>query len=238
MTPAPYEWIELAAGEAVPVLDCAQGVEPVAAARVLHAPDRTVLALRAGTLVARCSCWWTLTASLEGRRIGAIGHYAAANASVGRALLDRACGILRAAGVSMAVGPLDGTTWRRYRFVVARGDEPPFFLEPDNPEDWPAHWTRSIELPDGRRLAYADLGDPSGRPLLMAHGTPSSRLDGVFLDRAADRRGWRLIVPDRPGHGSSDPQPAGSHPERITRTSGRRRERDISSAGVRVAHPR
>jgi pimeloyl-ACP methyl ester carboxylesterase len=41
----------------------------------------------------------------------------------------------------------------------------------------------------------------------MAHGTPSCRLDGVLLDRAAERHGWRLVAPDRPGHGRSDPQP-------------------------------
>jgi len=36
---------------------------------------------------------------------------------------------------------MDGSTWRRYRFVIERGNEPPFFLEPDNPDDWPSHWT-------------------------------------------------------------------------------------------------
>jgi GNAT superfamily N-acetyltransferase len=32
---------------------------------------------------------------------------------------------------------MDGSTWRRYRFVTDRGPEPPFFLEPDNPDDAP-----------------------------------------------------------------------------------------------------
>jgi len=36
---------------------------------------------------------------------------------------------------------MDGSTARRYRLVTERGEEPPFFLEPDNPDDWPAHWT-------------------------------------------------------------------------------------------------
>ncbi|MFP4145081.1 MAG: GNAT family N-acetyltransferase [Phycisphaeraceae bacterium] len=35
---------------------------------------------------------------------------------------------------------MDGSTWRRYRLVTSRGDEPPFFLEPDNPGDWPQHF--------------------------------------------------------------------------------------------------
>jgi ribosomal protein S18 acetylase RimI-like enzyme len=36
---------------------------------------------------------------------------------------------------------MDGNTWRRYRFIVERGTEPPFALEPDNPDEWPGHWT-------------------------------------------------------------------------------------------------
>ena len=35
---------------------------------------------------------------------------------------------------------MDGTTWRPYRFVVDRGTEPPFFLEPWNPPGWPEQW--------------------------------------------------------------------------------------------------
>jgi GNAT superfamily N-acetyltransferase len=38
---------------------------------------------------------------------------------------------------------MDGTTWRRYRFIVDRGGAPAFFLEPDNPDAWPEHWMRA-----------------------------------------------------------------------------------------------
>ena len=55
-------------------------------------------------------------------------------------MLSRACAALEAAGCATAIGPMDGTTWRRYRFMVDRGPEPAFFLEPDNPDDWPQHW--------------------------------------------------------------------------------------------------
>jgi hypothetical protein len=33
-----------------------------------------------------------------------------------------------------------GSTWRHYRLVTERGGEPTFFLEPDNPDDWPDHF--------------------------------------------------------------------------------------------------
>lgn len=62
---------------------------------------------------------------------------------------------------------------------------------------------------DGRRLAYTTYGDPDGRPVLFCHGTPGSRLLGRLLDAAAVKRGVRLIAPDRPGVGQSDPHPTG-----------------------------
>src|SRR5262249_23122988 len=52
-----------------------------------------------------------------------------------------ACDRLAEQGCSLAVGPLDGTTWNRYRLLTERGPDPLFFLEPDNPDDWPAHFT-------------------------------------------------------------------------------------------------
>jgi len=62
-------------------------------------------------------------------------------------------------------------------------------------------------LADGRLLGFAEYGDPGGWPLLFFHGTPGSR---VFARLAADearRRGIRLLAPERPGYGLSDPQP-------------------------------
>jgi hypothetical protein len=35
---------------------------------------------------------------------------------------------------------MDGSTWRHYRFLVERGSEPVFLLEPDNPDAWPGHF--------------------------------------------------------------------------------------------------
>ena len=64
-----------------------------------------------------------------------------------------------------------------------------------------------IILPDGRRLAYAEFGDPSGPPVLYFHGAPSSRLEPLLVgDDALTRSGFRFIAPDRPGIGNSDPQ--------------------------------
>ncbi|MGR7026940.1 alpha/beta fold hydrolase [Geodermatophilus sp. URMC 62] len=68
-----------------------------------------------------------------------------------------------------------------------------------------------LQLRDGRTMAYAEWGDPDGRPVLGCHGSPSSRLERHVDDPGAYRRwGVRLIVPDRPGFGRSDPQPGRS----------------------------
>lgn len=92
-------------------------------------------------VIARCSLWWRATPPYADHRVGLIGHYAAHNASAGTRLLALACDRLATQGCTLAVGPMDGSTARRYRLVTERGSEPPFFLEPENPDDWPAHWT-------------------------------------------------------------------------------------------------
>lgn len=59
-----------------------------------------------------------------------------------------------------------------------------------------------LRLRDGRRLAYAEWGDPNGAPLLFFHAVPGSRL--WFDEPATAARGVRLVTTDRPGYGKSD----------------------------------
>lgn len=66
---------------------------------------------------------------------------------------------------------------------------------------------RLVELPDGRRLALDDRGDPDGVPVLYVHGTPDSRLARHPDDSLAASAGVRLLAADRPGIGGSDPDP-------------------------------
>ena len=64
-----------------------------------------------------------------------------------------------------------------------------------------------VETSDGRRLAYAVYGDPSGRPVLYCHGFPSSRREAMLLHASAVAVGARIIAADRPGYGDSDDLP-------------------------------
>ncbi|WP_299668568.1 alpha/beta hydrolase [uncultured Ruegeria sp.] len=68
----------------------------------------------------------------------------------------------------------------------------------------------SIELSDGRDLAYAEYGDPDGVPMMLFHGLPGSRLAWGFLPGNPFPSGMRIIAPDRPGYGRSSPNPGRS----------------------------
>ena len=67
----------------------------------------------------------------------------------------------------------------------------------------------SIRLPDGRKLGFAEFGDPAGKPLLYFHGGVSSRLDVEFASAYCEKNQIRIIAPDRPGTGLSTVMPAG-----------------------------
>lgn len=63
---------------------------------------------------------------------------------------------------------------------------------------------RHITLSHGRRLGFAEYGDPSGRPVLFFPGTPSGRLFHHPEESIALSLGARIITVDRPGFGLSD----------------------------------
>ena len=60
-----------------------------------------------------------------------------------------------------------------------------------------------MEPSDGRELAWLDLGDPSGKPVIGFHGTPGSRFQVVADEEPVRTAGIRLISVDRPGYGHS-----------------------------------
>ena len=80
----------------------------------------------------------------------------------------------------------------------------PSFAAPVDQAAW-AGLKKDVRLANGVRLAYVELGDPKGEPLLLLHGyTDSSRswsLTVPYLSR------YRLIIPDQRGHGASDAPP-------------------------------
>lgn len=87
-----------------------------------------------------CSIWWDNTPSLIGHKLGFIGHYFVTDEQTATSLLNNACQELTLKGCTMAIAPIDGSTWQNYRLLTQRGDYPVFFLEPDNPDDWQQHF--------------------------------------------------------------------------------------------------
>ena len=67
--------------------------------------------------------------------------------------------------------------------------------------------TRFVTLRDGRRLAYSELGDPDVVPIIHQHGMPGSRFEHEAEPDMYRSLGVRVITPDRPGYGLSDPHP-------------------------------
>lgn len=99
-----------------------------------------VLRSPGGQAEAQGSIWWRDTPLLDGDRIGTVGHYAASNDGAAARLLEHLIARLGAEGCSIAVGPMDSSTWKKYRLVVERTADPPFLLDLDNPDDWPGHF--------------------------------------------------------------------------------------------------
>jgi pimeloyl-ACP methyl ester carboxylesterase len=66
---------------------------------------------------------------------------------------------------------------------------------------------RTIRLGDGRRLGFAEWGDPHGRPVLEFRGLASSRLGDAIDPGFLLAHRIRRITVDRPGVGRSDFQP-------------------------------
>jgi GNAT superfamily N-acetyltransferase len=128
-----------------------------------HHADMHLCALsQEGVARARCSVWWTHVSPYRQHRVGVIGHYVAINDEAAAVVLTAALEQLRQAGCTIAIGPMNGTTWRSYRFVTERGDQPAFFLEPTNPEEWP----RQFERAGFSSLAsyFSSLNDDVSRP--------------------------------------------------------------------------
>lgn len=66
----------------------------------------------------------------------------------------------------------------------------------------------TVTLRDGRKLGFCDYGEPDGIPMFLFHGTPGSRImPGLENATWIEEFGLRVITPERPGVGLSDPAP-------------------------------
>ena len=63
--------------------------------------------------------------------------------------------------------------------------------------------TRVMGLPDGRELAWLELGDAANPAVFVFHGSPGSRLQVSFDEGPVEAARVRSIAVDRPGYGHS-----------------------------------
>ncbi len=64
-----------------------------------------------------------------------------------------------------------------------------------------------IKLHDGRTLGYFEFGSPNGKPVFYFHGGGvDSGIYAKSISKEAEKHNIRLISPDRPGIGISDPK--------------------------------
>ena len=136
---------------------------------------------------AHCSLWWNGTPSLDGRRVGLLGHYSAADRAAARLLLEEVCRELAGRGCDVAIGPMDGSTWRSYRLVTERGPAPPFFLEPDTADEWVGDFLGAGFAPMARYLSTVaeDLGvqDPREPEIAERMAAQDVRIRPIDLRR-------------------------------------------------------
>ena len=92
------------------------------------------------SVVARAALWWRNTPLMDGANIGTIGDFEAEDGEATAILLEGAANYLREQGCRIAVGPMNGNTWQRHRFVTWSSGRGSFLLEPRNPSAHPGWW--------------------------------------------------------------------------------------------------
>ena len=138
MKPPAIEFFE---GPAVPDAPVARGLpQPEDLAPESESPDGRIFAFDDGMVAGFAALWWRDTPCNEGERVAAIGGFGAVDETVTKYLLDAATTMLHGMGFRMVVGPMNGNTWRRYRFVTESNGRGPFLLEPRNPDSYPDWW--------------------------------------------------------------------------------------------------
>ena len=66
---------------------------------------------------------------------------------------------------------------------------------------------RLLDVSGGRTLGFTEIGSSDAPVAFYFHGAPGGRLELATFDDAFAAVGVRVVTPDRPGYGTSTPQP-------------------------------
>jgi GNAT superfamily N-acetyltransferase len=117
-----------------------EAVGPDAAPREpLRESATALVAWRGDEPVARCAIDVVHDLHEAPGKSGLVMHYESIEAEAGVELLREACGLLAVKDVRRVLGPMNGSTWARYRLALRPPDDdpPPFLAEPWNPPRYP-----------------------------------------------------------------------------------------------------
>jgi GNAT superfamily N-acetyltransferase len=103
-------------------------------------PDARLIAIDAEGQIATAALWWSDVPPLDGHKVGTIGGFEATSMEATLQILEAAEQRLREAGCTIAIGPMNGNTWRKHRFVIESSGRGPFLLEPRNNPAFPDWW--------------------------------------------------------------------------------------------------
>jgi hypothetical protein len=125
---------------------------------------------------------WLRTA--DGRALGLVGLWECVDDPVtAKALLDAALRWLRVSGVARVVGPLDFSTWYRYRFATDGHEHGPFLLDTYH-RSWYARQFEGAGFTPFRTYGFTSNTvtkttlDPAGNVVASATRAVSSACDG------------------------------------------------------------
>lgn len=147
-----------------------------------------LLARRGADAVARCSLGRSRFTG-ETRPTGWIGNYEATDAEAGVELLNRAVQLLHERGMERVLGPLNGSTWHRYRFALRPTEDAdaaeaaPFGGEPWNPPEYPEQW---------RAAGFTTVAEYESRAVTLPPGVAASAdAQAALRERGIRVRGLR-----------------------------------------------
>lgn len=123
---------------------------------------------------------------------GLIGHFGARDADAAVALLREAATALLRDGATRVIGPMNGSTWARYRFVPAMPSpdevsEPPYLSEPTNPSQYPEYFEAAGFAPiveyESRIQRDLTIVDPKAAPAVSKVADAGIRIEPLELER-------------------------------------------------------
>jgi GNAT superfamily N-acetyltransferase len=178
-----------------------RAVEPGVLATFLHAlgqqeppaPEAECWVAYRGHEIAACLGTYALN-DLTGApgRCGLIGHFGAREADAAVRLLHEAADSLRSRGALRVIGPMNGSTWARYRFVAAaespeEADEPAYLSEPTNLAEYPAYFAAAGFSPiieyESRIQRDLSIVDPKAAPAVAKVADAGIHIEPLALDR-------------------------------------------------------